>query len=96
MVNSIKCINNSIKILDKLHINNLEVIGEVTAITYEYKEILKKSKGWFYNYNEIIKIPAKYVYIVEISNENRKMHRVEYDIVKNWKTKIDYIISKSE
>ena len=44
MVNSIKCINNSIKILDKLHINNLEVIGEVTAITYEYKEILKNSK----------------------------------------------------
>ena len=92
MGDTVKCI----KMLEKLHIDNTEIIGEVTAITYEYKETVKKLKGWFYNYEEIIRVPTKYVYIVEISNKNRKMHRVEYDIVKNWKKKIDYIISESE
>lgn len=92
MGETVKCI----KMLEKLYIDNTEIIGEVTAITYEYKETAVKLKGWFYNYEEIIRIPTKYVYIVEISNKNRKMHRVEYDIVKNWKTKIDYIISQSE
>ena len=92
MGETVKCI----KMLEKLYIDNTEIIGEVTAITYEYKETAKKLKGWFYNYEEIIRIPTKYVYIVEISNKNRKMHRVEYDIVKNWKIKIDYIISQSE